>query len=178
MTGSFDGSYKPGSTEQRALDEWTNERVVLLTRLVKEGYSRANIAVELNESTGSRFTRDAVIGKAHRLGVHSEVARVKQRKSPLPRQKPPEYSHAPNIAPQFQCEGIDPLHLTLDQIGRGQCRWPFGLSDYTFCGLSVLTGSSYCPAHRAEGTYAGTVSERAAHRISVATDRSIIREAA
>jgi GcrA cell cycle regulator len=43
---------------------WTDERVELLTKLWQEGLSASRIAAELGG-----VTRNAVIGKVHRLGL-------------------------------------------------------------------------------------------------------------
>jgi GcrA cell cycle regulator len=44
---------------------WTKERIDLLTKLWSEGLSASQIAAELGESV----SRNAVISKAHRLGL-------------------------------------------------------------------------------------------------------------
>ena len=71
-----------------------------------------------------------------------------------------------------------PLHLSLLDLERGQCRWPFGDGPITFCGHVVRSKSSYCPHHALMNVGAGTASERAAHRSPQSQDRSIICEAA
>jgi GcrA cell cycle regulator len=50
---------------------WTPQRVELLTRLVSEGCSGSQIAAELGG-----VTRNAVIGKIHRMGLVGPKARV------------------------------------------------------------------------------------------------------
>ncbi|WP_282892177.1 GcrA family cell cycle regulator, partial [Xanthobacter autotrophicus] len=52
---------------------WTDERVELLKKLWSEGLSASQIATELGE-----VTRNAVIGKVHRLGLSGRA------KSPAP----------------------------------------------------------------------------------------------
>ena len=44
---------------------WTDERVELLRKLWNEGLSASQVAAEL----GTGVTRNAVIGKIHRLGL-------------------------------------------------------------------------------------------------------------
>src|SRR3954453_18214202 len=44
---------------------WTEERIELLTKLWSEGLSASQIAAEL----GGDVSRNAVLGKAHRLGL-------------------------------------------------------------------------------------------------------------
>jgi len=51
---------------------WTEERIALLTKLWTEGLSASHIAAEL----GSDVSRNAVISKAHRLGIGHGAARA------------------------------------------------------------------------------------------------------
>src|SRR5690348_8238508 len=48
--------------------EWTDEREKLLRELNDTG-SNAWIAKQINEKTGSTFSRNAIIGKRNRLGL-------------------------------------------------------------------------------------------------------------
>jgi GcrA cell cycle regulator len=52
---------------------WTEERIALLTRFWQEGHSASQIA----EALGEGLTRNAVIGKAHRLGLASRPSPLK-----------------------------------------------------------------------------------------------------
>ena len=53
---------------------WTEDRVDKLKALWKKGLSASQIAEELGEN----ITRNAVIGKAHRLGLSSRPSPVKK----------------------------------------------------------------------------------------------------
>jgi GcrA cell cycle regulator len=66
---------------------WTKERIELLTKLWSEGLSASQIAAEL----GGSMSRNAVISKAHRLGLAHGASKVastpparKPRRSPEP----------------------------------------------------------------------------------------------
>ena len=64
---------------------WTYERVEKLKQLWEEGLTASRIAAELGE-----VTRNAVIGKAHRLGLSGRMASKKSNgcllyTSPSPR---------------------------------------------------------------------------------------------
>src|SRR2546423_14227141 len=65
---------------------WTDERVELLKKLWAEGLSASQIAAELGG-----ITRNAVIGKVHRLGP-SGRAKAPSSTAPRPR-KPPAPPH-------------------------------------------------------------------------------------
>src|ERR1041385_2830886 len=65
---------------------WTDERVELLKKLWTDGLSASQIAAELGG-----ITRNAVIGKVHRLGL-SGRAKSPSSAAPRPR-KPRTHSH-------------------------------------------------------------------------------------
>ena len=56
---------------------WTDERVAILTRMWMEGASASQIAKELGS-----VTRNAVIGKVHRLGLNNRNAEPAAAKAP------------------------------------------------------------------------------------------------
>src|SRR5512140_3920425 len=62
---------------------WTDERVALLTKLWADGLSASQIAAELGG-----ITRNAVIGKVHRLGL-SGRAKSPSSAAPRPRKARP-----------------------------------------------------------------------------------------
>ena len=96
---------------------WTEERQNTLIRLWKEGIPSRAIAEQLGEG----ITRNAVIGKANRLGLSQ------QGKKP----EKPEPDHV--IVPSAK-----------------QCQWPFGDpgdANFHFCGKPVQPDWPYCPEH-------------------------------
>ncbi len=65
---------------------WTSERVELLTKLWIEGKSASDIANELGN-----VTRNAVIGKVHRLGLKGRVAKeATKTEKPVKKKVPPK----------------------------------------------------------------------------------------
>jgi GcrA cell cycle regulator len=72
---------------------WTDERVELLKRMWGEGQSASQIAKELGG-----VTRNAVIGKVHRLGLSNRTAAAAK---PEPKAKPaPKADAKPKAAPK------------------------------------------------------------------------------
>lgn len=57
---------------------WTDERIALLKKMWKEGKSAAEIAKTL----GKGVTRNAVIGKAHRMGLSGRPSPIKKPAAP------------------------------------------------------------------------------------------------
>ena len=107
--------------------QWTTERVDQLARLWSEGFSARQIADRLGG-----ITRNAVIGKAHRLNLQ------RSNEPPAPIPEPP-----PLIFPE-------PIFEPLPEVSRWMCRWPteeagkFGLH---ICCKTTQPGRPYCAEH-------------------------------
>ena len=138
-----------GSNHVNAI--WTDEQSALLTANLVEGLSMAENAAEINEKFNTHFTRNAVCGRAYRIGL---VSPDKPKVIPQPR-KPRTYKPRPKKFNaeyqqlQLRCEEVRPDHVALVDLCANGCRWPYGDSPYTFCNQPQLEGTSYCPTHRA-----------------------------
>ena len=76
---------------------WTEERVELLKKLWSDGLSASQIATELGS-----VTRNAVIGKVHRLGLSGRAKNPAAPAAPRnaqPRKAPTRSPSAPNLGP-------------------------------------------------------------------------------
>jgi GcrA cell cycle regulator len=96
---------------------WTTDSIATLTELWQAGKSASEIAEHLGG-----ISRNAVIGKAHRLGLAARPSPIKQRYAKVER---------------------------LAGGGRG-CVWPFGDPgdpDFHYCGERAEPGRPYCAAH-------------------------------
>ncbi len=122
---------------------WTDERVELLTKLWTEGKTAAEIAKELGG-----VTRNAVIGKAHRLKLSNRVSPIQQNKKPAPAKTqmvPPPERKIQKAPLQDNRKG-----LPLMSLKAHQCRWPLGdpqEESFGFCGDNSLVGLPYCSEH-------------------------------
>ncbi|MFS2318560.1 GcrA family cell cycle regulator [Maricaulis sp. D1M11] len=145
---------------------WTDERVEQLKKLWSEGLSASQIAKQLGG-----VTRNAVIGKVHRLGLSGRAtpSRPARRttkpsrprtatpaasptaRAPAARQAP--QAPAPSAAPQAPVEpavlpsGEFATVLTLRDC---MCKWPIGdpsSANFRFCGRKTEAGEAYCEAH-------------------------------
>ena len=123
---------------------WTDERVELLTKLWTEGKTAAEIAKELGG-----VTRNAVIGKAHRLKLSNRVSPIQQNKKPAPAKAP-----APAPAPERKIAKAPSQDnrqgVPLMSLKANQCRWPLGDpqdESFGFCGGECLPGLPYCSEH-------------------------------
>jgi len=73
---------------------WTEERITTLTKMWESGATASQIAEELGG-----VSRNAVIGKAHRLGLKARPSPVKANEpKPEARPKPAEAKPAPKVA--------------------------------------------------------------------------------
>jgi GcrA cell cycle regulator len=130
---------------------WTDERVETLKRLWSDGLSAAQVARALGG-----VTRNAVIGKLHRLKLTGSRPRPPARRSaPRPRRQSPTLRRPPRPmaapAARAPCETPEGAGLVGDlvELARGACRWPIGdpqSAAFSFCGRSSA-GGPYCEGH-------------------------------
>jgi GcrA cell cycle regulator len=154
---------------------WNAERITAVETLWRGGLSAAQIAAAL----GAGITRNAVIGKLHRLGLSGrKKTAAAERPSPVrsggAMKALGRGRHAiakPQVAPRALCrpspspklgtlprEGR-PDHplVSLVDLGRFACHYPFGTpgdDNFGFCGAKVDPQTArypfcYCDTHRA-----------------------------
>jgi len=102
---------------------WTQAKVNKLTKLWEKKTSAREIAKKL----GGSITRNAVIGKANRLGLKKDIENKE------------EQSNSKNT------DDDKMFHLKI----KG-CRWPFGdpgTDEFHFCGSKQIIGKPYCLDH-------------------------------
>jgi GcrA cell cycle regulator len=101
--------------------EWTPERIAALIALWNEDLSTSEMGRRLG------ITKNAVIGKVHRLGL------PKRRPSP----KQDEDDTVENV-------------IRLEMLGADMCSWPVGNpmeEGFHFCGEPAESGKPYCARH-------------------------------
>ncbi|MCP5364914.1 MAG: global cell cycle regulator GcrA-like protein [Hyphomicrobiales bacterium] len=100
-------------------NEWTAEKIAALMALWNEELSTSEIGRRLG------VTKNAVIGKVHRLGL--------PKRRPSPKQV-------------FQQADV----IRLDNLGTNMCSWPVGNPSeegFHFCGEQTVSGKPYCSRH-------------------------------
>lgn len=145
---------------------WTDERVEVLKKLWQDGLSASQIAGELGG-----VTRNAVIGKIHRLGMSGRG----QPTSTIKRQRKPRTAPVRRVTrqttvaigntalvmetemdialqPQMQAEIIVPTakRLSIEALTERTCKWPIGdptEEEFHFCGHDSLETGPYCGYH-------------------------------
>jgi GcrA cell cycle regulator len=135
---------------------WTDERIEILKHDWAEGLSASQIAGKLGE-----VTRNAVIGKVHRLGLpgrattsrlQASYARMNQRRrANLRIVKPVTITVRPKPRPAPPSLTIsDMLMIELLALTAQTCKYPIGDpqdNQFGFCGRSPITGETYCEFH-------------------------------
>ena len=161
-------SHRRGINMSAKRATWNSNRIELMTCCFHAGLSCSQIAGEIG------VTRNAVIGKLHRLGLTrpSDItaAQVEQRRAARHARARPQRNWRPKRSrlsmaaqhemlksafpePQTPAEDIPILNgrgCTLLELGQRQCRWPIsspGATDFCFCGNEPVKGLSYCPGH-------------------------------
>jgi GcrA cell cycle regulator len=125
---------------------WNDEKIAKLKKLWQEGLTTGEIGKRLGVS------KNAVVGKAHRLGL-------KGRPSPIKR---PEAANvaapAPAAGPVAAPKKDQAKIFTLTDLTHNTCRWPIGdpkHEDFHFCGKPIYPGKPYCLEHCAQA-YVGS----------------------
>ncbi len=161
---------------------WTEERLELLKKLWSEGWSASQIAAEI----GGGMTRNAVLGKSHRLGLVRNTSTGIS--TPRPRQEGAASGRSPTAEPSMRpgpkpviSTASQPPHeqpravslpvevaappregLTIMELREGMCRWPLGdptRPEFRYCGAHALAGLPYC-SHHAQIAYIPTAERK------------------
>jgi GcrA cell cycle regulator len=151
------------------LPAWTDDRVRQLKKLWEAGLSASQIADEFGE-----VTRNAVIGKLHRLGLTRDKKKKPAKPAPRVRKgyqraRGVNFKAAPIVhgntalAAVHEVESYvepDPVvedsvvpmrrGLSIQDLNETTCRWPIGdpqHPDFFFCGNNPLQCLPYCADH-------------------------------
>ncbi len=153
---------------------WTDERVDLLKKLWADGLSASQIASKLGE-----VTRNAVIGKVHRLGLAGRAttsrirtARPRSNIALFPSRSPqvqyrtfgnaalktaiqPHERKVAFVIPLRALPELEPAPeglITLTDLKESMCHWPIDdpiEEGFHFCGRRKSSGVPYCEHHSA-----------------------------
>jgi GcrA cell cycle regulator len=147
---------------------WTDQKIQMLKDMWGNGFSASEIAKRL----GGGLTRNAVIGKAHRLKLSGKASpikvasqggaapaikvkstkRVMLRSLPLP-PLPTQSGVLARAREQFRPIDIankKAIGISVTKATERHCRWPIGdprSADFRFCGCTAHEGLPYCVDH-------------------------------
>jgi GcrA cell cycle regulator len=132
---------------------WNDEKVAKL----KELWGKGNTASQIAEIIGG-ISRNAVIGKAHRLSLSSKIKRRSVSSSQnfqnndiqenASKQKRGRKSKFQSLIIEKDFEPENPKKL--EELDESSCKWPIGHPEeesFYFCGRSSLKDFSYCKLH-------------------------------
>jgi GcrA cell cycle regulator len=133
---------------------WTDANVEQLRQLWHDGRSASQISAVF----GQGLTRNAVLGKVHRLKLPKRV----EGSNPLtprlvnaviapkgPRARPrviaPSARHGLAIIAPTPIAPLECLRVTFGDLNSRMCKWPLG--DNRYCGNSTALRAPYCVGH-------------------------------
>lgn len=128
---------------------WTTEKVEKL----KELWGKGNTASQIAEIIGG-VSRNAVIGKAHRLNLSAKIKTRTANTNSLSNssnsnnQKRTRKGKFASIVIEKDFEPEQPKQL--EELDDKSCKWPIGHpneKNFYFCGRSSLKDFSYCKLH-------------------------------
>jgi len=157
--------------------DWTDEAVAILKREYALGLSGAQIANTLLVEAGVTVSRNAVIGKVHRLGLEKRGrngnynGNGKERSARRParaargnyssdgstafaiisgiRRRLTDKAAAHRVFRERSTD-VDPLLISLFELTEFTCKFAIGdvgEPGFGFCGHEAIIGRPYCPAH-------------------------------
>lgn len=132
---------------------WTPERIDELKRLWTEGHSCTQIAVKLRG-----VSRNAVIGKVHRLGLAGRLTAARPVKR-RPQINPKVIAAAIPGGPKMRSAPLpldlpapqEAKRLTIAELKAGVCKYPLGdpkEAGFGFCGCKCAEEESFCQFHK------------------------------
>ena len=115
---------------------WDEQKLNKLRKLWDEGLPITKIGIEIGVS------RNAIAGKAHRLGLPKRNSPISKSGDPRKNQE----TSSKDITKQL------PLKILLRDVewSRNRCCWPIGdpkLPGFSFCGTTIIPGRPYCEKH-------------------------------
>jgi GcrA cell cycle regulator len=147
---------------------WTEEMLTCLKeRHAAGGLSTRGLSVELSKIFGKEITRNAIIGKLHRLGLTDKDKRTLAPKKPTASHPgriatklvakivpcaAPVVKVASPTAQVFRGKEVKGgMTASIHELCEGTCKWPLGSfmdrPPYAYCGGHALAGRPYCAHH-------------------------------
>ena len=131
---------------------WTPEKEQKLRQLWKKGHSGSEIASMLGDTT-----RNAVIGKAHRLNLEARTVskrsetNINKQKNNFSENKTQKLGRKARFKALLLDKNFEKENpIKFNEITDKTCRWPMGHpheSNFYFCGRTPMEKFPYCKLH-------------------------------
>ena len=131
---------------------WTTEKQEKLKKLWKQGYTASQIATMLGDTT-----RNAVIGKAHRLKLQARAKSKKptyksnEENNNLTENRTPKLGRKAKFKALLLDKSFEQENpKKLEELTDDTCRWPIGHpyeENFYFCGRKPMEKFPYCKLH-------------------------------
>ena len=131
---------------------WTPERENKLRALWKKGHTASQIAKLIGNTT-----RNAVIGKAHRLNLEARAisrkptSKINEKNTNIPEIKTQKLGRKARFKALLLDKNFEPENpKQLEELTDETCRWPIGHpyeKKFYFCGRKSIEKFPYCKLH-------------------------------
>lgn len=141
------------------MSDWTEAMDTVLRRVIEAGGSYSDAAAEITGDLKVPVSRNAAIGRGHRIGLVAKrsfggargMASV-TKKNRTPRQRHQTPRPGPVPLPQeppcsLRCVEVASLELSVYDLNANTCRYPSADAPFTFCGNPVKEAGVYCGPH-------------------------------
>ncbi len=136
------------------MSDWPPEVIARLSGLWAEGLSTAEIGRRLN------ISKNAVVGKAHRLNLPPRPNPIRPRGDGQPHNKPPpRVREGQSTLPPLRADAGAPTPKRTEmapapvyRLRAQPCCWPIGhprQAGFHFCNTTAIPGKPYCEDHTA-----------------------------
>ena len=134
--------------------EWSPEMIRRFRELHRQPEaSFTSIAAQMSEEFKIELTRNACIGKAHRLDLPRRFQpRLTRKAVAKPAKKVIRMKiYPPPPPPPPEPRKPEPFTLLITELETGDCRWPSGgpydRPPFFYCGEPAILGTSWCKKH-------------------------------
>lgn len=132
---------------------WTDEQKEMLRVQYESGATFSEIVAAINGRFGTNYTRNAAIGRAHRMDLPPRPSPIRLK---VEEPEPERIVRKPKFkAEQFtpRVEDVASLRKTIVEVAfTGECKWPDNernaAGETTVCGNPAGIGCSWCEAHK------------------------------
>lgn len=127
---------------------WTKEASDFLQARIMEGWSSGQIAVKMAEEFGGQYTRNKIVGRAYRMGLHGSNRPQSTFRLPVSSRKGIKIGPRSSSRVARSIEVAKPDFLGLTFIENSGCMYTQEEGpDFHFCGQGKIAGYGFCPYH-------------------------------